>query len=226
MPSDAATTSPSSIAVRRSPTGSPTVEHVHGDRDGGLDAAARPHVGRRRSTRAATSRAWCATPRGCLRGPGRGTYAFISTLSVYPDDAPGGLQRGDPDPSAAVPRHRGGHGRVVRATEGRVRARGARTRSPAGAWSSGPATSWGRTTRRTGSRSGCGAPPRGGTDAGARTPGPAAAGRRRPRPGRVHARSRGGRHGGRLRRGRDRGSRSRGARVWRRWWTSPTPGPS
>ena len=74
--------------------GFPPVEHVHGDRDGGLDAL--------------RGRAWDAAIDTCgyvprvVRESARlladmvRTYAFISTLSVYPDDAPPGCNEETP----------------------------------------------------------------------------------------------------------------------------------
>jgi len=76
------------------PEGFPDVEHVHGDRDGGLGGLA--------------GRAWDAAIDTCgyvprvVRDSARmladsvGTYAFISTLSVYPDDAPAGCNETTP----------------------------------------------------------------------------------------------------------------------------------
>jgi nucleoside-diphosphate-sugar epimerase len=68
--------------------GFPDVEHMHGDRDGGLDAL--------------RGRTWDAVIDTCgyvprvvrysarLLADSVGTYVFVSTLSVYPDDAPAG----------------------------------------------------------------------------------------------------------------------------------------
>ena len=67
----------------------------HGDRDGGLDPLSGQDVGRGASTRVATSRAWCATRRDLCRTRSR-TYVFVSTLSVYPDDAPAWAARRRP----------------------------------------------------------------------------------------------------------------------------------
>ena len=76
------------------PEGFPQVEHVHGDRDGGLDGL--------------TGRAWDAAIDTCgyvprvVRDSARllsdavRRYTFISTLSVYPDDAPAGCNEGTP----------------------------------------------------------------------------------------------------------------------------------
>jgi nucleoside-diphosphate-sugar epimerase len=76
------------------PEGFPPVEHVHGDRDGGLDGL--------------SGRTWDAAIDTCgyvprvVRDSARlladavRTYAFISTLSVYPDDAPPGCNEATP----------------------------------------------------------------------------------------------------------------------------------
>jgi 2'-hydroxyisoflavone reductase len=70
------------------PEGFPKVEHLHGDRDGGLD----PLRGRTWDVAIDT----CGYRPRVVRESARlladavGTYAFVSTLSVYPDDAPGG----------------------------------------------------------------------------------------------------------------------------------------
>ena len=76
------------------PAGFPPVEHVHGDRDGGLEGLA--------------GRTWDAAIDTCgyvprvVRDSARlladavRSYTFISTLSVYPDDAPAGCNEGTP----------------------------------------------------------------------------------------------------------------------------------
>lgn len=76
------------------PDGFPVVEHLHGDRDGGLDVL--------------SGRTWDAAIDTCgyhprvVRGSARilsdavGIYAFVSTLSVYPDDAPAGCDELSP----------------------------------------------------------------------------------------------------------------------------------
>lgn len=70
------------------PEGFPKVEHIHGDRDGGLASL------RERTWDAAIDT--CGYVPRVVRDSARllsgavGTYVFISTLSVYPDDAPPG----------------------------------------------------------------------------------------------------------------------------------------
>jgi 2'-hydroxyisoflavone reductase len=70
------------------PEGFPEVEHLHGDRDGGLDAL----VGRRWDAAIDT----CGYVPRVVRDSARllsdavAIFVFISTLSVYPDDAPAG----------------------------------------------------------------------------------------------------------------------------------------
>jgi nucleoside-diphosphate-sugar epimerase len=76
------------------PEGFPQVEHVHGDRDGGLSGLG--------------GRTWDAAIDTCgyvprvvrdsaqLLADSVGIYAFISTLSVYPDDAPAGCNEASP----------------------------------------------------------------------------------------------------------------------------------
>jgi 2'-hydroxyisoflavone reductase len=70
------------------PEGFPDVEHLHGDRDGGLDAL------RGRTWNVAIDT--CGYVPRVVRDSARllssvvATYVFISTLSVYPDDAPAG----------------------------------------------------------------------------------------------------------------------------------------
>jgi 2'-hydroxyisoflavone reductase len=76
------------------PDGFPEVEHLHGDRDGGLDPL--------------RGRTWDAAIDTCGYVPRDvreatqvladtvGHYTFISTLSVYPDDAPTGTNEGTP----------------------------------------------------------------------------------------------------------------------------------
>ncbi len=87
------------------PEGFPTVEHVHGDRDGGLD----PLRGRTWDAAIDT----CGYVPRVVRDSARlladavGTYVFVSTLSVYPDDAPPGCTEASPTRQAAVPRDRG-----------------------------------------------------------------------------------------------------------------------
>jgi 2'-hydroxyisoflavone reductase len=83
------------------PAGFPEVEHLHGDRDGGLDPL--------------RTRTWDAAIDTCgyvprvvrdsaqLLADAVGIYVFVSTLSVYPDDAPAGMSAAVA--SAAVPRH-------------------------------------------------------------------------------------------------------------------------
>jgi 2'-hydroxyisoflavone reductase len=76
------------------PAGFPTVEHLHGNRDGGLD----PLRGRRWDVAIDT----CGyTPRvvrdsAQLLSATVATFVFISTLSVYPDDAPAGTTEETP----------------------------------------------------------------------------------------------------------------------------------
>ena len=86
------------------PEGFPPVEHVHGDRDGGLDAL--------------RGRTWDAAIDTCgyvprvvrdsaqLLAGSVATYAFISTLSVYPDDAPAGTNEETPMHSRRSPTRR------------------------------------------------------------------------------------------------------------------------
>jgi 2'-hydroxyisoflavone reductase len=76
------------------PDGFPEVEHLHGDRDGGLDVL--------------RGRSWDTVLDTCgyvprvvrastqLLSDAVGSYAFVSTLSVYPDDAPAGTDEGAP----------------------------------------------------------------------------------------------------------------------------------
>ncbi len=76
------------------PEGFPDVEHLHGDRDGGLDVL--------------HGREWDAALDTCgyvprvvrdsaqLLADAVGTYAFISSLSVLPDDAPPGANEDTP----------------------------------------------------------------------------------------------------------------------------------
>jgi nucleoside-diphosphate-sugar epimerase len=72
----------------------PQVEHVHGDRDGGLEGL------RERTWDAAIDT--CGYVPRLVRDSARllsdsvGVYAFISTLSVYPDDAPAGCNEASP----------------------------------------------------------------------------------------------------------------------------------
>ena len=76
------------------PEGFPPVEHLHGDRDGGLD------VLRGRTWDAAIDT--CGYVPRVVRDSARlladavRTYAFVSTLSVYPDDAPPGCNEETP----------------------------------------------------------------------------------------------------------------------------------
>jgi 2'-hydroxyisoflavone reductase len=76
------------------PEGFPKVEHIHGDRDGGLDVL--------------RGRTWDAAVDTCgyvprvvrdsaqLLAEAAGSYVFVSTLSVYPDDAPVGCNEQSP----------------------------------------------------------------------------------------------------------------------------------
>jgi len=76
------------------PDGFPEVEHLHGDRDGGLDVL--------------RGRSWDAVLDTCgyvprvvrasaqLLSDAVGRYAFVSTLSVYPDDTPAGADEATP----------------------------------------------------------------------------------------------------------------------------------
>ncbi|MGZ5295393.1 MAG: epimerase [Actinomycetota bacterium] len=70
------------------PEGFPKVEHIHGDRDGGLD----PLRGRTWDAAIDT----CGYRPRVVRGSAQlladavGIYGFVSTLSVYPDDLPAG----------------------------------------------------------------------------------------------------------------------------------------
>lgn len=76
------------------PEGFPDVEHIHGDRDGGLDAL--------------RGRTWDAAIDTCGYRPrvvrdsaqllidAVALYVFVSTLSVYPDDAPAGCTEESP----------------------------------------------------------------------------------------------------------------------------------
>jgi nucleoside-diphosphate-sugar epimerase len=76
------------------PEGFPEVEHIHGDRDGGLEAI--------------RGRTWDSAIDTCgyfpraVRESARlladmtATYVFVSTLSVYPDDAPAGCNEQSP----------------------------------------------------------------------------------------------------------------------------------
>lgn len=76
------------------PEGFPDVEHLHGDRDGGLDVL--------------RGREWDAALDTCgyvprvvrdsaqLLADAVGTYAFVSSLSVLPDDAPAGSNEDTP----------------------------------------------------------------------------------------------------------------------------------
>ena len=94
------------------PEGFPEVEHVHGDRDGGLDALAGGTWDAAIDTCGYVPRVVRDSAR--LLADAVATYVFVSTLSVYPDDAPRRLHRGDAHAPAAVPRDRGHHGGVVR----------------------------------------------------------------------------------------------------------------
>ena len=83
------------------PEGFPPVEHLHGDRDGGLDAL--------------RDRTWDAAIDTCgyvprvVRDSARlladavRAYAFISTLSVYPDDTPPGCNEETPTSQPPFP---------------------------------------------------------------------------------------------------------------------------
>ncbi len=192
------------------PEGFPDVEHVHGDRDGGLGTAPRQDVGcgdryvRLRPARGARLGA-AAVRRG------RDVRLRLDPLRLS-GRCPGRHRRGDADAPAAVPRDRGDHGGVVRPPQGRLRARGA-----AGV----PGTMPDRTARlhRRSARSFrpvhvLGSPRRQRRpDAGSRPAGAAAPGRRRPRPGCLHARSHGGRKGRRVRRRRAAGAAHVGRRA-------------
>ncbi|MEO8422996.1 MAG: NAD-dependent epimerase/dehydratase family protein [Actinomycetota bacterium] len=70
------------------PDGFPKVEHVHGDRDGGLD----PLRGRTWDAAIDTCgyRPRVVRDSALLLAEAVGLYVFVSTLSVYPDDAPVG----------------------------------------------------------------------------------------------------------------------------------------
>jgi nucleoside-diphosphate-sugar epimerase len=79
---------------KEEPEGFPDVEHVHGDRDGGLGALA----GRSWDVALDTS---AYVPRQVrevveVLGDAVGRYGYISTLSVYPDDAPRGATEDTP----------------------------------------------------------------------------------------------------------------------------------
>ena len=205
------------------PDGFPDVEHVHGDRDGGLEPL--------------RGRAWDAAVDTCgyvprvvgdsarLLSDAAGHLAFISTLSVYPDDAPAGCNEESPTHQPPFPDTEEitdeSYGPLKVACElEALDAFPGRCLVVRPGYIVGPHdpsdrfTFWVR--RAAGGR----------TDAGARTPGPAAPGRGRSRPGRVHAGPRGGRYGRRLRRRRAAGAAHVERRVWRRWWTSPGPRPS
>jgi nucleoside-diphosphate-sugar epimerase len=79
---------------KEEPEGFPDVEHVHGDRDGGLGALA----GRSWDVALDTS---AYVPRQVrevveVLGDAVGRYGYVSTLSVYPDDAPHGATETTP----------------------------------------------------------------------------------------------------------------------------------
>lgn len=97
----------------------PDAEHVLGDRDRGVGALA----GRRFDAVVDT----CGYVPRAVRSSSEllaesGWYGFYSSLSAHQEDLPPGGDRGLAHLRTAVPRHRGGDGRVVRAPEGRVRA--------------------------------------------------------------------------------------------------------
>ena len=76
------------------PDGFPDAEHVHGDRDGGLD----PLRGRSWDVVLDTCGYMPRVVRASaeLLADGVEHYGFISTLSVYPDDTPGGMNEETP----------------------------------------------------------------------------------------------------------------------------------
>jgi 2'-hydroxyisoflavone reductase len=83
------------------PEGFPDVEHLHGDRDGGLDVL--------------RGREWAAALDTCgyvprvirdsaqLLADAVGTYAFVSSLSVLPDEAPAGSNEDTPTHQSPFP---------------------------------------------------------------------------------------------------------------------------
>ena len=177
----------------------PEVEHVHGDRDGGLDPLRGQDVGRGdrhvrlRPARGAGLR---ATARRRGRRPtcsSRRSRSIRTTRHAGGTEASPTRQPPFPDTEEITAESYGGL-KVACELE-------AQDRVPRdGASSSGPGTSWVRHdpsdrftywVRRAAGRR---------PDARPRPAGPAAAGRRRPRPRRVHARSPGGGDGRRVRR--------------------------
>lgn len=80
------------------PTGLPEVEHLHADRDGGLDALAGPGWDATLDTCAYFPRA--VAELASALGDRAGHYTLVSSLSVHPDDVhPGATERSPTHPS-------------------------------------------------------------------------------------------------------------------------------
>ena len=126
----------------------PDVEKLHGDRDGKLDALARPS-GTRSSTTGYVPR--IVRQSAELLAPHVGHYVFVSTISVYSDEKTLGQDETarSPDDACRRRRQRGG-AQVLQPAQGRVRGRGDRRSTARGRRSSARATSSGRATRTTG----------------------------------------------------------------------------
>ena len=133
----------------------PDAEHVHGDREGGLDALVGPVL--RRDRRLLRLRAAADRARPPRRSPD-GRYVFISSVSAHRRTGAPARPRSTTSTSRPSPTRRRSPGRPTVRSRWRASTRSAR-RAATAPRSCARTTSSGRTTRPTDSRTGCAGPP-------------------------------------------------------------------